>query len=408
MRAFTDTDRRLMADPLFAERYRRAAAHDSRFDGAFVTAWPMSESFCRPGCASRTPRPSRVRFYRTAAAAYAAGLVPCPRCRPDMTPPAPELTDSDELGSRALRLISDGTIDRHGVSGLARVLRITPRHVLRAVEETADCGPLDYARAARVHIARLLLTATMIPMRDVATASGFATVRQFNVTVLALTRATPGAIRFGPRRPVPGEREPGPLTVHCVLPTHRPVPGELFEALARRAIPEVESGSESWFARTARLPHGPGHVRVDRDGSGRLLARLTVVDLRDFVPLLHRTERLFTHPADAWQPGGPDCSGALDTAEHLIRRVFERDTSADSARIALGGLVTALGDPTPWGTVFPTAATIARAGAGVLRGSEERIGSILRVAEAIDSGEIDVTSGYSSAALIGRHPALLW
>lgn len=401
MRAFTDADRRLMADPLFAERYRRAAAHDARFDGSFVTAWPMSESFCRPGCASRTPRPSRVRFYRTAAAAYAAGLAPCPRCRPDMTPPAPELTDSDELGSRALKLIADGEIDRHGVSGLARALHITPRHVLRAVEDVADCGPLDYARAARVHVARLLLTATMIPMRDVAIASGFATVRQFNLTVLTLTRATPGAVRFGPRRPVPGEREPGPLTVHCVLPTHRPVPSELFESLARQAVPEVESGSESWFARTARLPHGPGHMRVDRDGTGRLLARLTVADLRDFVPLLGRTQRIFTQPADA----GP--TGAMDAAEDIVRRAVARDVTTDSARVALGGLVAALGEPTPWGALFPTARAISRAGATVLRGERERIRWILRVTEAIASGEIDVTGGHSVAALAAAHPALL-
>lgn len=390
-----------MADAVFAERYRHASAHDSRADGAFVVGWLMSETFCRPGCASRTPRPSRVAFYRTAAAAYAAGLAPCPRCRPDMTPPAPDLLHGDGLGERALRLIADGVVDRHGVPGLAKALGITSRHVLRAVSTVADCGPLDMARALRVQLARLLLTTTSISMRDVSTAAGFATVRQFNSTIMALDRVTPGAIRFG-RRPVqPGGREAGALVVRCTLATHRPAPAALFAALAAAAVPDVESGTDQWYARTMRLPHGFGHVRVDRDATGHLFARLTVAHLRDFAPLLFRTEQIVSQGATA------HASGATDRAEDLLRAAIGCGVSPESARVALGGLAHALGDATPWGTVFPTAGTIALAGRTVLRGDRERIRSIIRMSESIASGVIDVGGGWSSSALLTRHGNLL-
>ena len=301
-----------MSDPLFAERYMRAAAHDRRFDGYFVTGIRMSEIFCRPGCATRAPRPTQVTFYPTAAAAHAAGLTPCPRCRPDMTCAAPDIARGDTLAARALRLIADGEIDRTGVDGLARRLSVTTRQVLRAVETWAGCGPLSVARSARAHLARLLLTATTIPISEVATAAGFTSVRQFNSTILQFYGTTPGAIRGGVRGGVRGgfsagtgrlvgdpvgypvgdpvgagirggasvganavvrhrtiaTNGTGPLVLRCSLPVRQPFDAAgIFAFLTAYAITNVEEGGERWYARTVRLPHGAGHFRVDRSGA---------------------------------------------------------------------------------------------------------------------------------------------
>jgi AraC family transcriptional regulator of adaptative response / DNA-3-methyladenine glycosylase II len=405
VRAFTDADRILMADPEFSERYQRASAHDSHFDGHFVTGWPMSETFCRPGCSSRTPRPSRVAFYRTAAAAHAAGLLPCPRCRPDMTPLSSELTTGDSVAARGLRLIADGEIDRRGVGGVAKKVGVTPRHLLREVEAAADCGPLDVARAGRARLARLLLTATAIPMRDVAVAAGFTSVRQFNATIADLYRVTPGTIRFGPRRATSAAREPGPLVVRCVLPALRPIPASTFAAFTEEAVPEVEEGAGHWFARTVRLPHGAGHARIDLDGSGRMLARLTVADARDFAPLWHRIEQLFVRSDAA--ANAVQAPGATDQPEALIRAVVRRHAPTPVARTMLGGMVGALGEVTPWGRLFPTARAIAEGGAAVLRGPAERVDAVLRAAKAIASGEIDVNGGWSWESLLHRHAVRL-
>lgn len=403
VRAFTDADWARMADPQFARRYRAAAGHEARRDGSFVTGMPMSESFCRPGCASRTPRPSRVNFYRTAAAALAVGLRPCPRCRPEMTPPTWGFLTGDGLGRRALRLIGDGAIDRGGVPAVAAALGITPRHLLRAVQSEADCGPLDYARAMRLRAGRLLLTATGIPMRDVAEAAGFATVRQFNSTVRTLSGTTPGSIRFGRRAVIPGERDPGPLVVRYALPTTRAVPAAQFARWAEHAIPEVESGTAHWYARTVRLPRGFGEMRIDLDSGGRVLIRLSAAELRDFVPLAHRAEALVGLAAG----DGGVAAAAGDLAEQLLRAEIARGLSPERARTALGALAAALGDASRWGTVFPTAEAIATDGRSVLRGPAERIEAILRLARAIHSGEIAVAAGWSRAALVAQHPALL-
>lgn len=424
MRAFTHADNVLMSNPAFAEQYRRASAHDQHFDGYFVIGQLMSEIFCRPGCATRTPRPSQVEFYPTAAAAQAAGLTPCPRCRPDATCSSPELAIADSVAARALRLIDDGEIERAGVDGVARLLGITTRHLLRAVEAEAGCGPLAVARTRRAHLARVLLTATTIPIDEVAAAAGFTSVRQFNSTISTFYRTTPGALRSGARRraaspgpgsvPRPGS---GPLVLRCALAVRKPYDASgIFRLLIDRAIPDVEEGGELWYARTVRLPHDAGQFRVDSDGRGGLLAKLSVVDHRDLIPLYSRVRRLFDLDADpvridellghdpalapkvAAHPG-IRVPGAVDIEETLFRAMIGQQVSVAAARTMLGGLTHALGDATPWGLLFPTAARIAEHGGDVLRGPAKRIDAIITIAREITAGRLTLHLGYSRTHL---------
>ncbi|MEO8906468.1 MAG: AlkA N-terminal domain-containing protein [Microbacteriaceae bacterium] len=428
-----------MADPAFAERYRRASAHDRRYDGYFVTGQPMSEIFCRPGCSIRTPRPSQVAFYPTVAAAHAAGLTPCPRCRPDATCSSPELALVDTVAARALRLIVDGEIERTGADGLARRLGLTTRQVLRAVEAEAGCGPLAVARTARAGLARVLLTSTTIAMSEVATASGFTSVRQFNSTIDQFYRTTPGALRSGARprtAATPGSGQAsgsaqgpgsGPLVLRCALPLRKPYDASgIFRFLTDRAIPDIEEGGELWYARAVRLPHAAGHLRVDSDGRGGLLAKLSVGDPRDLIPLYARVRRLFDLDADpiriderlsrdpALAPSVADhpgirVPGAVDIEETLFRAMVGQHTSVATARTMLGGLTHALGDATPWGLLFPTAARIAEHGRDVLRGTGNRIDAIINVAREIASGRLELHWGSSRSQLastLTAHPGI--
>lgn len=329
-----------------------------------------------------------------------------------MTPLAPELTAAPDVGSRALRLIADGVIDRSGVSGLAAALGCTPRHVLRSVTAVAGCGPIDVARWQRARVARMLLSDTTLPMSHVAAGAGFATVRQFNLTVRAMTGCTPSEIRFGRQRAVAAPHHAGPAVVRCALPFAQPVPAEVFADLAASAVPGVEEGQPNWFDRAVRLPHGAGHVRVDRRSSGTLVAGFAVSDLRDVVPLMNRTRTIFSGGSI---PRGGEALvtlrgriGATDTAEEIIRRRVALSVGADSARVVLGGLATQLGEATAWGVLFPTAAAIAARGRSVLRGPRSVVDTILRTAEAVADGRIVTTAGFSCAELTAQHEMLQW
>ncbi|MGL5823815.1 MAG: Ada metal-binding domain-containing protein, partial [Nocardioides sp.] len=140
--------------------YRAVSSRDRRFDGVFYTAVRSTGIYCRPSCPARTPARRNVTFHRSAAAAQLAGFRACKRCLPDATPGSPDWDVAADLAGRAMRLISDGVIDREGVPGLARRLGYTPRHLTRVVSTELGAGPLALARARRAQTARTLIEAT--------------------------------------------------------------------------------------------------------------------------------------------------------------------------------------------------------------------------------------------------------
>ncbi|MEP6897454.1 MAG: Ada metal-binding domain-containing protein, partial [Rhodanobacter sp.] len=66
------------------EQARRS--RDARFDGLFFTAVTSTRIYCRPVCPAPSPKLQNIRYYGSAAAAEAAGFLPCLRCRPELAP----------------------------------------------------------------------------------------------------------------------------------------------------------------------------------------------------------------------------------------------------------------------------------------------------------------------------------
>ena len=98
-----------------------------------------------------------------------------------------------------MRLIADGYVDSHGIGGLAARLAVTQRHLHRLLVAELGAGPQALARTARLQTARRLLAETSMPITEVAFASGFSSVRQFNASVRESSGPQPvGAARAGP------------------------------------------------------------------------------------------------------------------------------------------------------------------------------------------------------------------
>ncbi|MDF9279665.1 Ada metal-binding domain-containing protein, partial [Arthrobacter sp. EH-1B-1] len=115
----------------FWQQYRAIESRDTRFDGQFVTAVATTKIYCRPSCPARTPKPANVSFYPTSAAAHEAGYRACKRCLPEAVPGTPAWNLRSDVAARAMRLISDGEIDRVGVPGLALRLGYSTRQLGR-------------------------------------------------------------------------------------------------------------------------------------------------------------------------------------------------------------------------------------------------------------------------------------
>lgn len=64
------------------DMWRAVQQRDAALDRQFVYGVSTTGVYCRPSCPARRPRREHVRFFADPAAAAAAGLRPCRRCRP--------------------------------------------------------------------------------------------------------------------------------------------------------------------------------------------------------------------------------------------------------------------------------------------------------------------------------------
>src|SRR5215218_8163320 len=344
----------------FEHRYRAVRGRDVRFDGWFYVAVTSTGIYCRPSCPAVTPKRSNVCFYPTAAAAQYAGFRACKRCRPDAVPGSPEWDARADLVARAMRLISDGVVDREGVAGLARRLCYTERHLNRLLAAEVGAGPLALARARRAHTARLLIETTDLPITEAAFAAGFASIRQFNDTIREVFAVTPRELRR-----VRGRREAGvPGEIPLRLPFRTPFDAiGMLHFLGTRAVAGVESFDGETYRRTLRLPHGAGTVDLS-DGGDHVRCVLRLDDLKDLGTAVQRCRRLLDIDADpvavadvlgadpllgaiVRRSPGRRVPGSVDGAELAFRAVLGQRVSVASAGTLAGRLVARCGEPLP-------------------------------------------------------------
>src|SRR3954454_25280058 len=273
--------------------YRAVKSRDRRFDGVFYTAVRTTGIYCRPSCPAITPHKKNVTFHRTAAAAQAAGYRACRRCLPDATPGPPDWDVAADVAGRTMRLIADGVVEREGVEGLAARVGYTPRHLNRLLAGELGAGPLALARARRAQTARVLIETTELTYADIAFASGFSSVRQFNDTIREVYAASPTDLR-GRRG---GRATTGSVTMRLAVRT--PYAGAaLLGFLAARAVPGVEVVGDGWYARTLSLPHGSGTERLrvpdgaEQGQTAFATATFTLEDLRDMTAATERVRRM--------------------------------------------------------------------------------------------------------------------
>jgi AraC family transcriptional regulator, regulatory protein of adaptative response / DNA-3-methyladenine glycosylase II len=362
--------------------YRAVKSRDRRFDGVFYVGVTSTGIYCRPSCPAITPQKKNVTFHRTAAAAQAAGFRACKRCLPDATPGSPDWDLSADLAGRAMRLISDGVVERDGVPGLAERLGYTPRHLNRVLVGELGAGPLALARAKRAQTARTLIQTTSMPITDIAFASGFASVRQFNQTIREVYASSPTELRGRSTPPSAAVEE-----IELRLAVRAPFAGtELLRFLSLRAVPGVEQSGDGWYERTLALPHGPGRVRlvVDADPDASYVrCRLQLTDLRDVAAAVERCRRLVDadcDPVAVDESLGSDprlarlvrarpglrVPGHVDGHELAVRAVLGQQVTVVGARSVAGRIVEEYGAKASGGPsydgptrLFPTADVLA-------------------------------------------------
>ncbi len=339
--------------------YRAVKSRDHRFDGRFFTGVKTTGIYCRPVCPAVTPLLKNVDFYPCAAAAEKAGFRPCKRCRPETSPGTPAWLGTSATVSRALRYISEGALDSGRVEDLALRLGMGSRHLTRLFEDHLGATPIAVAQTRRVHFARNLIEQSGLSMARVALASGFGSVKRFNVLVKQVFGATPTRLRQRAKT----VSDPENTLVYRLA--YRP-PFDwpsLVSFLEGRAIPGVEHVTPEVYRRTISVNGTAGILEVTPvAGRDHLLMRASLVDLDGAIGLVSRVRRMFDCGADPEVIGshlssdpllaplvkrhpGLRLPSAWDPFEMTVRAILGQQISVKGATTIAGRLVERLGIP---------------------------------------------------------------
>ena len=340
-----------MIAPLPAHICQRALdARDARFDGLFYVGIVTTGIYCRPTCPSRRADPDHRRFFNSAASAESAGFRPCLRCRPELAPGRTPADAVSRLAYTAANRIGAGALNGRSVADLAADLGVSERHLRRALKRELGVSPLDLAQTHRLLLAKRLLAETSLSVTDIAFASGFESLRRFNVVFQERYGMSPSALRR------PSSARKASDLLRMTLAYRPPLAWDvLLDFLRRDAIPGVEVVEGRRYGRTVRIGGKTGvvfaedspedsHVRVDISPS--LLPVL--------MPLLARLRQLFDLDA---QPAVVDAHlergglAALVRKRPGIRLPGAIDGFEVGLRALAGGAVESLGEP--FETDFP-------------------------------------------------------
>jgi AraC family transcriptional regulator, regulatory protein of adaptative response / DNA-3-methyladenine glycosylase II len=417
--------------------YRAVLSRDARFDGTFFTAVRTTGIYCRPSCPTPVlPKARNVDFYPSAAAAQRAGFRACKRCRPDATPGSPEWNSRADLVGRALRLIADGVIDRVGVGGLAIQLAVSERHLVRLLQSEVGAPPLALARAQRAQTARVLIETTELPLGQVAFASGFASIRQFNDTIREVFASSPTELRAAQAKRRAGQAS-GISTITVRLPVRRPFAfAPLLRFLEMRALPGVETirfsavreaNDAATYARSLFLPNGPAVVELHLSDDG-VLATFHLSNLADLQAGIARCRRLLDLDADplvidsalSADPSlaplvkatpGRRSPGAVDPHELCVRAVLGQQVSVAAARTLAARLVDRLGAVSPFAVegitrMFPLDVVMAEQDPATIGIPMARARALVGFSDALATGKISLDAGVDRIEAVKAMEAL--
>ncbi len=382
--------------------------------------------YCRPGCSAR-PNPSNVRHFDLAAAAEAAGFRACMRCRP-YREASPLAGVTSELVCRGIRLVVEGGLDDgHAEDAVATRLGLSARHLRRLFQEQVGVTPVQLARSSRAHFARRLLDDTDLSVTEIAFASGFGSLRQFNRTVRQIFRASPHELRARRRS---ADRLVADGGLRLRLSFTGPLDWEaMLGYMTTRAIAGVEHVAGGVYRRTVSIDGDPGAIEVAAAGPGQLRLTAHLPHWNGLIHVVQQVRHLFNLDADLRAAaealgrdpllapsirshGGLRVPGVWDPFEVGVRAILGQQVSVTGASTIAGRLVARAGTPVPglaqFGLthVFPTPARLAAADLTGIGLTGARTSAVRSFAQAVDTGALRLDRSLSLEELVAATVAV--
>ncbi len=414
-----------MLDVRVCERAR--LARDARFDGLFFTGVLSTGIFCRPICPAPTPKAVNVVYFPTAAAAVAAGLRPCKRCRPDAAPGTPAWRGSSATVARAIHLIQREGLDHGSLEALASRLGVGGRHLRRLFRQHVGATPTAMARCQRVMFAKNLLEETTLSITHIAFACGFGSIRRFNAAFKSICQQTPTAFRKRLGTPTNDESDSATFKLTLTLPYRPPYQWrQILEFFRLRAVEGVEAVDSESYCRTVRYPGGRGWIILTHAPQGHaLLLKVALSNMGALVNIVAQVRRMFDLDANvpeiaavlsadkrlkpfvASMPGLP-LAGVWDPFETAVRAIVGQQISVKAARTIVGRIVARIGHPVDADEkkglkfLFPDARDFVEGDMTALGLTAKRAETLKEMARRVLSGRLELSAAKGLDDFVGR------
>ena len=392
-----------------------------------VSAVRTTGIYCRADC-SAEPLPQKVTHYSNPVAAEVDGFRPCLRCHPERRAGSLAGLDVPAPVGAALLRINDGYLDNHDEDALASAVGYSGRQLRRLFEQHVGATPTTIARSRRAHFARCLIDDTDLTFAEIARAAGFGGSRQLHRAMTSVFRFTPTELRSKRRRGEYAELDGGLV---LQLPALAPYDFGTFIAHQEcRAVGGVEAVAQGetgpTYVRSFSACGHPGIAEVAAlPGGGECLQlRLHLPTYDSIIDAVSRVRALLgtdedPAPAATALRDDPVIGPLVRTApglrvprswdrfETAVRIIVGQQISLAAASTLSGRIAKRFGTPidpvleccndvlVPLTHLFPGAATLADAGGEGFAGlgfTQQRIRTIVSFAQAVVSGELDVTS----------------
>jgi AraC family transcriptional regulator of adaptative response / DNA-3-methyladenine glycosylase II len=387
----------IIQDRKSCERARNA--RDARFDGLFFIAVKTTKIYCRPICPAGPPLEKNVEYHDTAISAAQAGYRPCMRCRPDSAPQSCAWRGTQTTFQRALELIQQGALQEGTIQDLSDRLGISDRYLRELFETNLGTSPKKYAIYQQCLFAKRLLHESLLPITQIAFASGFKSVRRFNEAMQQQLNLSPSQIRKSDKS-VENDLQ---LKLYYRPPfawQHS------LSFLAKRVIPGIEWIEGESYCRTIRYDETSGYLKLTNNPVDNYLKlSLHLDDYRHLNQITQRAREVFdvdapiqgidSHLQALLEPEleyleGLRIPGIWDTFEAGVRAILGQQVSVKQAMNLVTVFVDELGEDRSWDTVgdkklFPLPSQVVGHSLDFFKMPQSRKDTIRRLAEHFQS-----------------------
>jgi AraC family transcriptional regulator of adaptative response / DNA-3-methyladenine glycosylase II len=242
--------------------YQALTARDPRFDGIFFVGVTSTRVYCRPICPAKTPKEANCRFFDSPQEAEQQGFRPCLRCRPELAPGGAPVDDSERIAQLMVERLEEGGMDENGgLEEIADQFELSSRQIRRIIQKELGVSPIQLILTRRLLLAKQLLTETILPVTEIAYASGFSSLRRFNDAFGRRYGLPPSRLRQRAVEEVSVSAGANTSTLQlCYRP---PYDWEgVLAFLKGRELKGVEWVTDSFYARTVHLGEHKGWIKV--------------------------------------------------------------------------------------------------------------------------------------------------